>query len=155
MELERQKYVLTNEGLMEEYLGIMISHNNDGSYEMSQPLLIDRIIESIPGMVDARSFKTPAYYNVVLTKNVEGESRKEQWNYMSVIGMLNYLVSCTHPEISFAVHQCARFCNDTKRMSRASSQDSDPIPAIYQEDHSRRSKTDPRHNLSTRQEEVN
>ena len=115
MELERQKYVLTNEGLMEEYLGIMISHNNDGSYQMSQPLLIDRIIESIPGMVDARSFKTPAYYNVVLTKNVEGESRKEQWNYRSVIGMLNYLVNCTHPEISFAVHQCARFCNDTKR----------------------------------------
>lgn len=28
--------------------------------------------------------------------------------------MLNYLVNCTHPEISFAVHQCARFYNDLK-----------------------------------------
>ena len=28
--------------------------------------------------------------------------------------MLNYLVNCAHPEISFAVHQCARFCNDPK-----------------------------------------
>ena len=30
--------------------------------------------------------------------------------------MLNYLVNCTHPELSFAVHQCARFCNDPKRV---------------------------------------
>ena len=114
-ELEKRKYVLTDEGSMEEYLGIMISHNDDGSYRMSQPLLIDRIIESIPGMADARSSKTPACSSIVLTKDAEGESRKEKWNYRSVIGMLNYLVNCTHPEMSFAVHQCARFCNDPKR----------------------------------------
>ena len=103
-ELEKRKYVLTDEGSMEEYLGIMISHSDDGSYRMSQPLLIDRIIESIPGMSDARSSKTPACSSIVLTKDAEGESRKEKWNYRSVIGMLNYLVNCTHPEMSFAVH---------------------------------------------------
>ena len=28
--------------------------------------------------------------------------------------MLNFLVNCTHTEMSFAVHQCARLCHDPK-----------------------------------------
>ena len=28
--------------------------------------------------------------------------------------MLNFLVNSTHPEMSFSVHQCARFCHDPK-----------------------------------------
>ena len=31
-----------------------------------------------------------------------------------MIGMLNYLVNCTYPDMSFAVHQCAMFCNEPK-----------------------------------------
>ena len=56
-ELDRRKYSLTEEGTMEDYLGTIISHNDNGSYRMSQPLLIDRIIKSVLGMTDARSFK--------------------------------------------------------------------------------------------------
>ena len=115
-ELEKRKFKLTDEGTMEEYLGILITHGKDGSYRMSQPYLIERIIKSIPGMVDARSAKSPACSSVVLTKDVDGAARKEHWNYRSVIGMLNYLVNCTHPEMSYAVHQCARFCNDPKHV---------------------------------------
>ena len=115
-ELENRKYKLTDEGSMEEYLGIQIDHNTDGSFRMSQPFLIQRIIEFIPGMTEARSTKSPACSSVVLTKDIDGEPRKEQWNYRAIIGMLNYLVNCTHPELSFAVHQCARFCNDPKRV---------------------------------------
>lgn len=101
---------------MEDYLGIIITHNNDGSYRMSQPYLIDRIIDSIPGMTDARSAKFPACSSMILTKEGDGVSRKEHWNYCSVIGMLNYLVNCTYPEMLYAVHQCAQFCNDPKHV---------------------------------------
>ena len=113
-DLTNKGFKMTDEGTMEEYLGILITHGEDGSFRMSQPHLIDRIIESIPGMKDARSATTPASAGVTLTKDEIGEPRKEHWNYRSVIGMLNYLVNCTHPEMSFAVHQCARFCNDPK-----------------------------------------
>ena len=58
--------------------------------------------------------KYPALPSVILTKDTNGEERKEHWNYRSVIGMLNFLTNSTHPELSFAVHQCARFCNDPK-----------------------------------------
>ena len=113
-ELNSKGYKMTDEGTMEEYLGILITHNNDGTFRMSRPFLIDRIIEAIPGMKDARSACTSADAGVVLTKDSDGSDRKENWHYRSIIGMLNYLVNCTHPEMSFAVHQCARFCHDPK-----------------------------------------
>ena len=106
-ELENRKFKLTDKGTMEEYLGIQIDHNDDGSFRMSQPFLIERIINFIPGMAKARSTKSPACSSIVLTKDIEGEPRKEQWNYRAIIGMLNYLVNCTHPELAFTVHQCA------------------------------------------------
>ena len=113
--LERRKYKLTDEGTLEEYLGLQIKHHDDESFRVSQPMLIERILASIPGMTDARSAKSPAVSGAILSKDEEGESRQEHWNYRSVIGMLNYLVNCTHPEMAFAVHQCARFCNNPKR----------------------------------------
>ena len=94
---------------METYLGIQIDHGTDGTFKLSQPFLIDRIIESIPGMKDAKIAKTPAAVDVVLTKDLSGKERTDQWNYRSVIGMLNYLVNCTQPDLAYAVHQCARF----------------------------------------------
>ena len=66
-------------------------------------------------MKDARSAKSPAVSGALLTKDEDGEKRIESWNYLPVIGMLNYLVNSSHPELAFAVHQCARFCNDPKR----------------------------------------
>jgi len=38
----------------------------------------------------------------------------DKWNYRSVIGTMNYLAMNTRPEIAFAVHQCAKFCNNPK-----------------------------------------
>ena len=106
---------MTNEGTMEEYLGIQIDHHNNSDFRMSQPFLIERIVDFIPGMAESNSVKTPACSSVTLTKDIEGENRKESWDYRAIVGMLNYLVNCTHPELSFAVHQCARFCNNPKR----------------------------------------
>ena len=81
---------------------------------MSQPLLINRIIDAIPGMRKAAPRKSPAATTNHLTKDEHGPARKESWNYRSVIGMLNFLVNSTHPELTFAVHQCARFCANPK-----------------------------------------
>ena len=76
---------MTDEGTMDEYLGILITHNKDGSYRMLQPHLINRIIQSVPSMKDARSATTPDVAGTILTKDLEGEKRKEHWNYRSVI----------------------------------------------------------------------
>ena len=98
--------MMTDEGTLEEYHGLQIEHSANGNFRISQPLLIDRIIASIPSMKDARSSKTPASPGITLPKDIRGEPRKETWHYRSVIGMLNFLVTCSHPELSFSVHQC-------------------------------------------------
>ena len=38
----------------------------------------------------------------------------EQWSYASVVGMLLYLGANSHPEIAYAVHQCACFTHAPK-----------------------------------------
>ena len=52
--------------------------------------------------------------NTVLTKDKSGKERQETWNYRSLIGILNYLVNTTHPEVAYSMHQCARLCNEPK-----------------------------------------
>jgi hypothetical protein len=46
---------------------------------------------------------------MMLTADTSGPPHEHQWNYRSIIGMLNYLASSTRPDIAFAVHRCARF----------------------------------------------
>ena len=113
-DLHNKGFRMTDEGTMEQYLGLLITDNKDGSFRISQPHLIDRIIASVPGMTDAKSAKSPAAVGTTLTKDEEGKPRKDEWEYRSVIGMLNYLVNCSHPELAFSVHQCARFCANPK-----------------------------------------
>jgi hypothetical protein len=55
------------------------------------------------------SRESEALSTPLLGTDADGPRRKETWNYASVIGMMMYLSSNTHPKIQFAVHQCARF----------------------------------------------
>jgi hypothetical protein len=75
---------------------------------MSQTGLIDAITESahIP---KGRLKNTPTPATAILHADTEGLTRQESWNYSYVIGQLNYLAQNSRPDISFAVHQCARF----------------------------------------------
>eukprot|EP00957_Ditylum_brightwellii_P043756 3317854-Ditylum_brightwellii.AAC.1 len=85
MEISK-RFKITDEGeTIKEYLGIKIDHNQDGTFRMYQPLLIERIIASIPGMNTAKEHKTPAETTLILTKDTNGSNRKEHWNYRSVI----------------------------------------------------------------------
>jgi hypothetical protein len=58
--------------------------------------------------------RTPALSNVVLHAHTDSLPHSEKWHYRSVIGKLNYLEKSSRPDISYAVHQCARFCENPK-----------------------------------------
>ena len=57
---------------------------------------------------------TPAESTKILHKDEDGQPRKQSWSYRSIIGVLNYLQGMTRPDLSYAVHQCARFCENPK-----------------------------------------
>ena len=112
----RDKFEFTKEGSIDSCLCVkFFDYDNGAQFEMTQPFLIDRVIDASgfdPRMTDARP--TPAV-KPLLHKDKDGEPRRTTWNYRSVIGMMNYLQQSTRPDISFAVHQCARFCQDPMR----------------------------------------
>ena len=110
-----EKYVLTDEGDINKYLGVDIFQHNDNTFELRQPFLIDRCLKSMQLKLESNPKKTPVT-KPLLHKDINGDSRKFDWNYRQVIGMLNYLQSSTRPDISMATHQCARFCQDPKAL---------------------------------------
>ena len=67
---EKKGFKFTDEGTMKEYLRILITHYQDGSFRMSQPHLIDRIMAAIPSMKEARGANTPASAGSILTKDI-------------------------------------------------------------------------------------
>eukprot|EP00957_Ditylum_brightwellii_P143310 10918077-Ditylum_brightwellii.AAC.1 len=81
---------------------------------MYQTHIFKRIIDVIPGMDRANEHSNPSSTSVTLTKDVEGEKRKETWEYRPIIGMLYFLANSTMPEFEHTVHQCTRFCADPK-----------------------------------------
>ena len=78
--------------------------------------LIKSILEDVG--LDGESTKTkpyPASTTVLLHKDLDGEEHDAEWNYQSVIGKLNFLEKYTHLDITYAVHQCARFSSSPKK----------------------------------------
>ena len=59
IDLNNKGYTMTDEGDVEEYIGILFTNNSDVSFRMSQPHLINIFIDSIPGMKDTRRATIP------------------------------------------------------------------------------------------------
>jgi hypothetical protein len=78
---------------------------------MKQPAFIDRIITQC-NLKDKRMHDASA--DEILHRDEDGQERKTEFHYRWIIGQLNYLAATTRPEIFFAVHQSARFCDNPK-----------------------------------------
>ncbi len=107
---------MTDEGGVNKFLGVEIICLDDNSFELSQPFLIDRILNFL-GLcknefeTDANSMSTPVAKGL-LHRDLDGKPRKYMWKYRTAVGMLSYLQNTSRPEISMVVHQTARFSNN-------------------------------------------
>ncbi len=115
LEKLKKTFNLTDEGEdVKAYLGIKVDKDKDGTITMTQPALIQRILNLLDlGGENVRMHDTPA--NKVLFKDENSENRQQSWNYRSAIGMLMFVATSTRPDIAFAVHQCAKFNANPKR----------------------------------------
>ena len=96
------------------YLGIYMKKNADGTIELLQTGLIDRILMAM-GLENAKAIGTPATKEPLI-KDEFGETCSETWSYASVVGMMMYLASNSRPDIAFAVHAAARHTHHPKRI---------------------------------------
>jgi hypothetical protein len=114
------KLTLNDPYPIDDFLGIHFSHQDNRELHMSQTGLIDTVTESahIP---KGRLKNTPTPATEILHANTDGLARQESWNYPSVIGQLNYIAHNSRPDISFTVHQCARFSKEPKDLHKKQS----------------------------------
>jgi histone deacetylase 1/2 len=111
-DLNKHNLKLTKEDSLESFLGIKFERDSTGAIHMTQPGLIEKIVETMD-MKGCKPMWTPAAPEC-LGKDPEGAPMDEDWNYASVVGMLLYLSTNTRPDIAFAVSQVGRFTNDPK-----------------------------------------
>ena len=108
----KDDFELTVEGDIQTFWGIQFTQLQNGTIQLTQHGLIDCVLKAT-GMQDSNPDQTPASTKPLgLDKN--GAPFKEQWSYASVVGMLLYLGANSHPEIAYAVHQCACFTHAPK-----------------------------------------
>ena len=100
---------------MSEFLGIDIKRLDDGGFQFSQTGLIRKVLEATE-MEHCNGLQITTKVEKPLGTYTDGSEAKIYWprSYNSVIGMMLYLSSNTRPDISFAVHHCARFTHNTK-----------------------------------------
>jgi hypothetical protein len=109
-----QTYQITDEGPVEDYLGVHIQHLEDGRISLTQPHLIRQILEDLGLQDNSNGRDTPAPSTQVLRRDDDGIDFQGPWHYRSVIGKLNFLEKSTRGELAHAVHQCARFSTAPK-----------------------------------------
>ena len=113
-DMRSQDLHLTEEGGITDFLGVQFD-TDDTTCRMSQPLLIDSILKELNLLRPKTKTKdTPMASSKILSRHPSSEDFDGNFHYRRVIGMLNYLQRCTRPDISYAVHQCARFCEQPK-----------------------------------------
>ncbi len=106
---------ITKEGDIKDFLGVNINKRKDGSIELTQPHLINQILDDLK--VSGKSFKTketPAKTSQILHRDEKGKPFDNSFHYCSVIGKLNYLEKGTRSNISYITHQCACFTEKPK-----------------------------------------
>jgi hypothetical protein len=101
---------ITDEGTLDEYLGVKVEHLPNGTIKLPQLQLIQQILDDlgINGLTATKD--SPAASTVRLHRDVSRKPYTDNWHHRSIIGKLNFLEKSTRPDIACAVHQCARFC---------------------------------------------
>ena len=116
LRLSKQNFTNEDEGAVGDFLGVRINRNDNSTIMLTQPQLLDSIIEDLNMQDNTKPQSIPACSTKLLHKDTDGESTEANFHYRSVIGKLNFLEKSTHPDISVGIHQCARFQENPKKL---------------------------------------
>jgi histone deacetylase 1/2 len=111
---EYPAFKLTDEGDLSDYLGVKVDQLPNGTIKLSQPHLIQQVLDDLGFNERTGTKPTPAASTVRLHRDLHGAPFAESWHYRSVIGKLNFIEKSTRLDLAYSVHQCARFSADPK-----------------------------------------
>jgi hypothetical protein len=111
---EHRAFKMTDEGDLSDYLGVKVEKLPNGTIKLSQPHLIQQVLNDLNFNERTGTKPTPASTSVKIDRDLHGAPFNETWDYRSVIGKLNFIEKSTRLDIAYAVHQCARFSADPR-----------------------------------------
>ena len=111
----KRKVDMTEEGDFSDFLGINIQRRDDGLYHLTQPHLVDQLMEQLKFEDNTKAKELPMKSTNILSRHPTSPDFDGSFHYRSAIGKLNYLDKGSRPDISYAVHQCARFSAQPKK----------------------------------------
>jgi Reverse transcriptase (RNA-dependent DNA polymerase) len=111
-DMEKAGLILTVEGELADFLGVNITRNDDGTFTLTQPSLIDSIIEEVFGkdpdaLPSAKS--TPMASSKLLSRHLGSPEFHGSYQVRRIVGKLNFLANSSRADIAYATHQIARF----------------------------------------------
>ena len=115
IDLKRAGLNVTDEGDIQDFLGVNITKQKDGHIKLTQPHLVDQILKDLNMSNDnVKTKSTPAMVSKLLKRDEDGIDFDKSFHYRSVIGKLHYLEKGTRSDIAYITHQCARFAEKPK-----------------------------------------
>jgi hypothetical protein len=102
----KSEFDITDEGDLKEYLGVLVEKQSDGTTKLSQPHLIQQILDDLWFDSKTKSKPTPAPGGQILQRDLGAAEMDDDFHYRSVIGKTNFLEKSTRPDIAVATHQC-------------------------------------------------
>jgi hypothetical protein len=109
-----EDYDVTDEGEIDDYLGVNVSRPTKDTIELRQPHLIQQILDEVGMLPQSKTKDKAAPSSTILRRYLDGAPSWEKWDYRRVIGKLNFLEKSTRHKIAYVVHQCARFANNPR-----------------------------------------
>ena len=107
---------IEDQGHPNDYVGVAIKRLRDGSIELTQRALTDKIIEDC-NLQDSYTKPVPAKVSLYLHAFKDSAPFSEAdfgFSYRSVTGKLNYLAQTSRPDIMYATHQIAKYSADPR-----------------------------------------
>ncbi|MCG3770784.1 MAG: hypothetical protein JW384_01962 [Nitrosomonadaceae bacterium] len=106
-----QTYRISDLGPVKRYLGMNVERLDDGSYTLDQSDYIDKALQRF-GMSDCNSTTTPMVPGSHLAATTAEDVKIDTREYLEFVGTVNYLATCTRPDISATVRQLAEHNSD-------------------------------------------
>ena len=100
-----ENYEITFDEKPDQVLGLKLHHLPNGQYALSQTRLIDQTVETF-GLVDAHPDPTPLNEGTVLVPELTCDTTLP---FLSLLGILMWIMRCTRPDIATAVSFVASF----------------------------------------------
>ncbi|KAL7554713.1 hypothetical protein ACHAWF_018679, partial [Thalassiosira exigua] len=115
IELVDAKFKDEDMGYPNDYVGINIQHQSDGTFHFVQTALIDQIIADCGLTKSTKKNQAPVKSSKILSAHLDSPKFGDPFSYRSVVGKLNYLAQTMRPDIMYAVHSCANYSSNPRK----------------------------------------